>query len=145
MENTQQKNLRFNQIYRKSIPKAIFHRYFPRPRSMAAPRCRAPWSCPVVRSRCGRARCPHRAAAPRRGARLCIPRYSRAPWCGPVAVGRDVPIAPPRLGAVRGLASRAPSPVPRCHAPFPCPVAVGRDDWPPGLPARAVNPRPAAA
>ena len=28
-------------------------------------------------------------------------------WCGPVAVGRDVPIAPPRRGAVRGLASCA--------------------------------------
>ena len=34
-------------------------------------------------------------------------RTARAPWCGPVAVGRDVPIAPPRLGAVPGLASRA--------------------------------------
>ena len=30
----------------------------------------APRLCPVVRSRCGRARCPHRAAAPTRGARL---------------------------------------------------------------------------
>ena len=41
----------------------------------------------------------------------CAPR-GRAPWCGPVAVGRDVPIAPPRLGAVRGLASRSRTPLP---------------------------------
>ena len=39
-------------------------------------------------------------------------RTARVPWCGPVAVGRDVPIAPPRhcprwlTAAVRGLASR---------------------------------------
>ena len=31
----------------------------------------------------------------------------RAHHACPVAVGRDVPIAPPRLGAVPGLASRA--------------------------------------
>ena len=85
-----------------------------------APPRRAPLPCaplpcaPLVRLG-GRARCPHRAAAPRRGARLGI---SPSPWCAPprapprrahhacpVAVGRDVPIAPPRLGAVRGLAS----------------------------------------
>ena len=35
-------------------------RHYPR----ALHRLCAPWSCPVVRSRCGRARCPHRAAAP---------------------------------------------------------------------------------
>ena len=35
-------------------------------------------------------------AARHRGARHGIVRTSRAPWCGPVAVGRDVPIAPPR-------------------------------------------------
>ena len=39
------------------------------PRLVAVP----PRPCPVVRSRRGRARCPHRAAAPRRGARLSIP------------------------------------------------------------------------
>ena len=140
----------------------------------------------MVRSRCGRARCPHRAAAPLpvaardRSARLGIPhpsrpvavRPARASWCGPVAVGRDVPIAPPRhrRGAwfciprplaplpplhplitraarwghralpplqPRNSPARAPSP---CRAP-PCPVAypvaIGRDDRPPGLPARA--------
>ena len=49
-------------------------------------------------------------------ARHGIPHPARVPWCappyparvplrGPVAVGRDVPIAPPRHGAVRGLAS----------------------------------------
>ncbi len=35
---------------------------------------RAHHTCPVVRSRCGRARCPHRAAAPWRGAQLGIVR-----------------------------------------------------------------------
>ena len=49
-------------------------------------------------------------------------RTPRAPWSGPVAVGRDVPIAPPRLGAVRGLASRIPlAPLAvrhRHHAPW---------------------------
>ena len=55
---------------------------------------------------------PARAAVPlpvavrHRGARLGIVRTSRAPWCGPVAVGRDVPIAPPRhrRGARLGIA-----------------------------------------
>ncbi len=48
-----------------------------------------------------------------RNTRLARPRpvaarHRRAhPSCG-LAVGRDVPIAPPRLGAVRGFASRAP-------------------------------------
>ena len=53
--------------------------------------------------------------------------------CGPVAVGRDVPIAPPRHGAVRGLASRSLAPHPRaprdhtlararCHSPNALPV-----------------------
>ena len=37
----------------------------PRPREpLVRSRCRAHNACPVVRSRCGRARCPHRAAAP---------------------------------------------------------------------------------
>ena len=66
----------------------------------SCPVARAPW----VRSRCGRARCPHRAAAP--SARCAAWRPAPLPpprvplpvprGCGPVAVGRDVPIAPPR-------------------------------------------------
>ena len=54
------------------------------PRMASRAIARAPLPCPVAT--------PPRAAC-------------RVPWCGPVAVGRDVPIAPPRLGAVRGLAS----------------------------------------
>ena len=85
----------------------------PLSRALAPPR-RAPW---CVRSRCGRARCPHHAAAPWRGARLgnpltlCAPLPvppRRAPWCGLVAVGRNVLIAPPRPSAVRGLAAGPP-------------------------------------
>ena len=148
-------------------------------RTMVRSRCRAPLRGLIaIRSRCGRARCPHRAAAPRRGAWLGIPRHCRAPWRGPVVVfllldliadtpahyplrrdgdiapyrhyapssrpvarfhcatrgpaplrgliamrsrrgRRDVPIAPPRLGAVRGLASRA-----ICRTPWSCPIAM---------------------
>ena len=40
---------------------------------------RAHRPCPVVRSRCGRARCPHRAAAPRRDARLGHPAIFACP------------------------------------------------------------------
>ena len=87
-------------------PRRIAH-YAPRPRA-ASPRCRAHPACPVaVRtrvSRGGRARCPHRAAAPRRGARLSIPcpvavRTPRAP----------LPCAPfvPPLRAARCLAATA--------------------------------------
>ena len=50
-------------------------------------------------------------------------RTARAPWCSPVAVGRDVPIAPPRLAAVRGLASRTPR--------TPSPRAITRGGSPP--------------
>ena len=41
---------------------------------------------------------------------ICIPRHAPRPC--PVAVGRDVPIASPRHGAVRGLAPRSPRPRP---------------------------------
>ena len=57
-----------------------------------------------------------------------------APSCG-LAVGRDVPIAPPRLGAVRGFASRA-LVARTARTPWCGPVAVGRDAWPP-LPVAA--------
>ena len=55
--------------------------------------------CPVTRSRCGRARCPHRAAAPHR------PRWLAA--------------------AVRGLASCVIA-VSRCRAHHPCGAMLGR-------------------
>ncbi len=41
----------------------------------------------------------------------------------PVAVGRDVPIAPPRLGAVRGFAPSRPTPAPPRRPLSPRPVA----------------------
>ena len=68
----------------------------PRPYPTPVSRCPAPLRGPVVRS--------HRAAAPR----PC-----------PVAVGREVPIAPPRHGAVRRLASRAPRHAPLATPPSP--------------------------
>ena len=58
-------------------------RHYPR----ALRRLCAPWSCPVVRSRCGRARCPHRAAAPWRGARLGLP----LPYPAPTSVPHSCP------------------------------------------------------
>ena len=46
----------------------------------------APLPCAPPVSRCGRARCPHRAAAPRRGARLCpLAPHARAPSPSPLA------------------------------------------------------------
>ena len=65
-------------------------------------RRRAPWCAPVARSRCGRARCPHRAAAPlpavahRRGARLGIVHTLRVLHA--VACQRGLPAR----GTVRG-------------------------------------------
>ena len=85
---------------------------------------------------------------------------ARAPRSCPVAVGRDVPIAPPRRGAVRGSASRplarpvahrphrpALLPAPRCaHHPYTRALPRRRDGCPPGLPARALPPlRPLTA
>ena len=74
----------------------------------------APRPCPVVRSRCGRARCPHRAANPR---------TARAPWSCPS------PLAPYRycaralLGRRDGrpwrLATRALPPLPPRPTPVP--------------------------
>ena len=82
----------------------------------------------------------HPRMASRAIARTPLPRSTlvsrfRAPHSCPVAVGRDVPIAPPRhrRGAWLCLVSR-------CRTPHSCPVAVGRDVWPPGLPARALPP-----
>ena len=114
----------------------------------------------------GRARCPHRAAAPRRGARLChtrapthpvATRTSRAPLSylpplhplnsrrhytrhysgGAIGTSRPTAITPSHircqyareLRTARALArtSWCAPPVPRCRAHRPCPVAVGRD------------------
>ena len=69
--------------------------------------------------------------------------------CG-LAVGRDVPIAPPRLGAVRSFAFRAFS-AHTARTPWCGPVAIGRDAWPPPpvgaphLPTRAAAPLSVAA
>ena len=65
----------------------------------------SPSPVPVVRSRCGRARCPHRAASPRSRAHHSCP-LRPFPLHAPVAAGLDVLIAPPRLPA------RAASPLP---------------------------------
>ena len=48
-------------------------------RPIAVRTARVPSPCASPVPRCGRARCPHRAAAPRRGARLGIPRPLFAP------------------------------------------------------------------
>ena len=61
-----------------------------------APLARAPWSGPVARSRCGRARCPHRAAAPSvRCAALPPAARRRAPLPRHIARGGS----PPRCAA----------------------------------------------
>ena len=67
---------------------------------------------------------------------------ARTPSSYPVAVGRDVPIAPPRHGAVRGLASRSLAPHPRAPrdhtlarpvtTPSPAPVAIPQTHYPCG-------------
>ena len=151
-------------------------RHRPRPVAVSrghAPSCGLP--CPVVRSRCGRARCPHRAAAPWRGARLGIPRTLRVlhaaacqrglPARGTVHGRAAHPVRclaagfpgsrrhysralPTRITRAARWGHRA---LPPLHPPFtplvrtartplPCAVAVGRDAWPPGLPARAAAP-----
>ena len=67
--------------------------------------------------------------------------YARVPWCGPVAVGRDVPIAPPRhrRGARLGIPQNSHARLSHTttgHAHYP----GRRDGRPPGLPARALPP-----
>ena len=66
-------------------------------------------SCVLLVRLCGRARCPI-APSP------CAAWHRASSSCA-FAVGRDVPIAPPRHGAVRGLASRAHS-SPVAYAPL---------------------------
>ena len=95
------------------------------PARAASPHCRAPWCGPVA-ARIARASLPSPVAVPIARS-IC---HAVSLPCGPVAVGRDVPPAPPRP-VVR----------PHCRAPWCGPVAVGRDVRPPGLPARAAAPR----
>ena len=116
------------------------------PRGGSPPRCAACSPAPLPPTRVplpcaplvwlgGRARCPHRAAAPRRGARLCFPHTPRAAWrahlsCG-LAVGRDA--WPP------GLPSRAAAPSARyaawhpaylsCGMARPLPARTSRASW----------------
>ena len=124
---------------------------------------RAPCSYSTPVPRCGRARCPHRAAAP---SARCVPLHPAPPPPRRIARGGSPPRcaalhpAPPRLFA-RG---RAPLPCPtpcaptppaplRAHRPRPSPrrssraprlfpVEVGRDAWPPGLAPRPRTPAP---
>ena len=138
MENTQQKNLQSNQICRKSIPKAIFHRPFPLPaRHGGAPLPRAP-----LVSRCGRARCPHRAAAP--SARCAAWHPAPSPGTAPPRPRRsprtraDPTHAPRRLAVARAAWQVAHAESVAGASPYaPCRL--------PGLPARATrhkkNPR----
>ena len=126
------------------------------PHRAAAPsaRCvawhRAPSPCPVVVSRCGRARC---LAAGPPGSRRHYPRAlpvahypggaigtSRPTaitpaWCAPLVSPRPAPSAP--VAVSPSPRRSVPWPCPVVRSPLPCPVAVGRDAWPPDLPARA--------
>ena len=95
----------------------------PAPHAHASRPCRAPLS---------------RALAPPRS----CPVVARTPPY-PVAVGRDVPIAPPRLGAVRGLGSR-PLSSPYRHYTRALPVRRDRDIAPYRHYARKIRPVPHA-
>ena len=119
----------------------------PSPRTIAAPRV-LPRSCLIVRSRCGRARCPHRAAAPHGAVRSLASRptaarsrvlHARGSLCGPVAVGLDGRPSPP-VGAPHppGSRRRAASPVAARHLgarvgipPHRRASIVGRHRWRP--------------
>ena len=83
----------------------------------------APWCSPVAVPR-GRAPC----CAPSLPCPIVWSRY-RAPWSCPVAVGRDVPIAPhgPVIRSRRAVPLRSLIARPRCRVPLCSPVAVGRD------------------
>ena len=88
--------------------------HFPH-RPASSPRRIAPWSvhiapCPVVRSRCGRARCPHRAANPR---------TARTPWSYPSPVPHALALLGRRDGRPWRLATRALPPLPPRNSPAP--------------------------
>ena len=91
------------------MPRCHAHR--PSRLAPPAPRCHARRPCPVVRSRCGRVRCPHRAAAPSaRCAALPLAPARPHPAPSPCAL-TAAPHRPWRLAtAVRGFAPPAPSP-----------------------------------
>ena len=99
-----------------SETQVAFHPY---PCPVAVPHARVPLPCRLAM--------PHRPCPPTVRARRAHPLgpRGRAPWCGPVAVGRDVPIAPPRHSAVRGLAC----------APW-CGMAVRTVAWAPVVTGR---------
>ncbi len=129
------------------VPISTSNVKFPRPRPIRWSRSRTPFPppapsarfhprpCPIAVPRCGRARCPHRAAAPWRGARLGIEHTLRvlhaaalsAARCaaGPL-IRRDVIIAPP----LRTQYS---------HAHYPAPPTVG-SPHPPGSHPSSITP-----
>ena len=117
-------------------------------RPVAVRPTRIPLPCPVVRSRDHAQPIAHYTRAlpgrrdgrppglPARALPPLRPRNShairrRTPWCGPVAVGRDVPIAPPRhrRGARLGIPRHR-------RVPLPC-APPGRRDGRPQPPVGA--------
>ena len=116
----------------------------PSPRPRAAPRRRAPSPRPTLVSRCGRARCPHRAAAPHR------PRWLTAAVRG-FASHYPLCRAPSPLAPPRSLPRRAP------HYPLSrrCRPAITHAHYPGGAmgtsrptaitPAQFARPRPVPA
>ena len=93
---------------------------------------------------------PAGAPGPRRARRLFPPttlfprpaRTAARPIVARALPGRrDGDIAPYRHYTRMAVCAVVRAPFfPRCRAPRSCPVAVGRDAWPPGLPARAAAP-----
>ena len=107
-----------------SRPTAITPAIFapPLPPRITPPVRPAPY--PVVRSRCGRARCPHRAAAPSaRCAAWHRAIFARAWWHSALHT---------RITRAARWGHRALPPLHTAHYPG--------DAWPPGLPARALPP-----
>ena len=87
------------------------------PRSLAAPRGPVPLPCAPPVPRCGRARCPHRAAAP---PARCVALHPAPPSPHPVR-----PVSVSRCRAHRlCLLARAPLPCAPLVSPCPRPVAV---------------------
>ena len=72
-------------------------------------------------------------------------RITRAHYTRALPVRRDGDIAPYRHYARKICTPFTPPSVRTARAPWCGPVAVGRDAWPPGLPARSAAPLPVAA